>query len=110
MYFINKLENLSKPDLQNKKCKHRRAIFAKKDCDNIATQQIDSGENLLTEKNRDSDIVLLMIFDMQKIYTQYFDQANKVDNQCNKIWMHILGLEQDLYISNKEKEQMVIFL
>lgn len=48
--------------------------------------------------------VLLMILDIQKIYTEYVDQASKVDNQYNKIQIHTLGLKQDLYISNNKRK------
>ncbi len=43
--------------------------------------------------NRDPDKVLSMILDMQMIYTEYLDQANKANIQCDKIWIRALGLE-----------------
>ncbi len=52
-----------------------------------------------------------MILDMQSIYTKYsLDQANKVDKEGNKIHIRVLGLEQELYISNEEREQAVSLL
>ncbi len=54
--------------------------------------------------NKDPDAVLTMILDMQKTYTEYLDQANKADNKRDKIRTRALGLEQELYISNKERE------
>ncbi len=60
--------------------------------------------------NRDPNGVLSMIIDMQKIYTEYLDQANKADNQRDEIRMCALGLEQDLHVSNEESEQAVTLL
>lgn len=48
-----------------------------------------------------------MILDMWSIYTKYLDQANKANKKCNEICTCILGLDQELYISNKEREQVV---
>ncbi len=65
---------------------------------------------LLTEINKDPDGVLTMILDMRKTYMEYLDQANKADNQGDKIRTRDLGLEQELYISNEEREQAVSLL
>ena len=35
--------------------------------------------------NRNLEEILAMILYMQKIYTEYFDQANKADKQHDKI-------------------------
>ncbi len=51
-----------------------------------------------------------MILDMQSIYTKYLDQANKADKENNEIYTCALGLEQELYISNEEREQAVSLL
>ena len=48
-----------------------------------------------------------MILDMQSIYSEYLDQVNKADKERDKIYTCALGLEQELYISNKEREQAV---
>ncbi len=45
-----------------------------------------------------------MILDMQSIYTKYLDQANKADKKRDEIHTRALGLEQELHISNEEKE------
>ena len=47
---------------------------------------------------------------MQKIYTKYLNQANKADNQYDKIWVRALGLEQNLHVSNEERKQAVTHL
>ncbi len=60
--------------------------------------------------NKDPNGVLTMILDMRKTYTEYLDQANKADNQRDKIRTHALRLEQELYISNKKREQAVSLL
>ena len=65
----------------------------------------------MTEIDRDpANRVLSMILDIRKTYTEYLDQANEADNQRNQIRTHALGLEQDLHISNKEREQAVTLL
>ena len=64
----------------------------------------------MTEIDRDPDGVLSMILDMWKIYTEYLDLANKADNQRDQIWTRALEREQDLHISNKEREQAVTLL
>ena len=64
----------------------------------------------MIEIDRDLDGVLSMILDMRKTYTEYFDQANKADDQRNQFRTCALGLEQDLHISNEEKEQVVTLL
>ena len=60
--------------------------------------------------NRNPEGVLAIIFDIQKIYMEYLDQANEADKQYVKIRIQKLDLEQDLYISNKENEQAVMLL
>ncbi len=111
VHFNDEPENLPVPDWRNKKRKHRRITLAEKNvCDNTAAWRIDSREKLLTEMNKDPDGVLMMILDIRKTYTEYLDQANEVDNQRDKIRTRALGLEQELHISNKEREQVVSLL
>ena len=47
----------------------------------------------MTEIDSHPDRVLSMILDMQKTYTEYFDQTNKADNQCDQIQTCELKLE-----------------
>ena len=51
-----------------------------------------------------------MILDMQSIYSEYLNKANKVDKKHDEICIYALKLEQKLYISNKKREQTVFFL
>lgn len=51
-----------------------------------------------------------MILNMQKIYTQYLNKANKADKERNEIYTYVLGLKQELHISNEEIKQAVFFL
>ena len=57
--------------------------------------------------NENPNEVLSMILDIWKIYIKYVNQANKAYNQYDQIWVDILELKQDLYLSNEEKEQIV---
>ncbi len=99
------------PDWQNEECKHRRNTLAEEDvCDNTAAWRIDSREKLLMEMNKDPVGVLTMILDMRKTYMEYFDQANEANNQRDEIRTRALRLEQELHISNKEREQAVSLL
>lgn len=51
-----------------------------------------------------------MILDMQRIYTEYLDQANKTGKNRDKIHICALKLEQKLYINNKKRELAVFLL
>ncbi len=51
-----------------------------------------------------------MILDMQSIYTKYLDQANEADQERDEIHTRVLRLEQELHISNEEREQTVSLL
>ncbi len=51
-----------------------------------------------------------MILDMRNIYTKYLNQANHVDKQCKEIQTIALGLEQELQISNNERQEAIILL
>lgn len=85
-------------------------MFTEKDCNNIATWQIDSRKKFLSEIHKDSDKVLTMILDMHTIYTKYINPANNADKQCNQIQTISLGLEQKLNISNNERNELIILL
>lgn len=61
----------------------------------------------MIEIDSNSDGILSMILDMRKTYTEYLEQDNETDNQYDKIQIQVLELEQDLYISNKERKQAV---
>ena len=101
---------MPEPDWQNKERKHRRATLAEKDCDNTITWQIDSREKLLTEMDKNPNRVLTMILDMRNIYTKYLNQANHANKQCKEIRTIALGLEQELQISNNEKQEAITLL
>ena len=51
-----------------------------------------------------------MILDMRSIYTKYLNKANKIDKKRNKIHTCVLKLEQEVYISDKERKQVVFLL
>ena len=110
VHFEDELEKSPDPDWRHEETKRRRSALIEEDHDNSAAWQIDSREKLMTEMDRDPDGVLSIILDMRITYTGYLDQANKADDQCDQIRMRALGLEQDLYISNEEREQAVTFL
>ena len=60
--------------------------------------------------DKDLDGVLTMILDMRNIYTKYLNQANHADKQCNEIQTIALGLEQELKISNNERQKTITLL
>ena len=47
---------------------------------------------------------------MRSIYTKYLNKANKADKERDEIRTRALGLEQELHISNEEREQAVSLL
>ena len=51
-----------------------------------------------------------MILDIQSIYTKYLNKANKANKKRDEICTCVLTLEEELYISNEEKEQAVSLL
>ncbi len=110
VHFDDEPENLPVPDWQNEEHKHRRATLVEEDSDNTAAWRIDSREKLLTEMDKDPDEVLMMILDMRNIYTKYLNQANHANKQCKKIQTIALRLEQELQISNNEKQKAIILL
>ena len=103
IYFNDELKNLSLPNWENKKRKHRCTILAKKDCNNTAAWQINSQEKLLIKKDKNFDEVLTMILNMRNIYTKYLNQINQADKQCKKFETITLGLEQEFQINNNER-------
>ncbi len=110
VHFDDEPENLPVPDWQNEERKHRRATFAEEDRNNTTAWQINSREKLLTEMDKDPNRVLMMILDMCNIYTEYLNQANHADEQCKKIQTIALRLEQELQISNNERQETIILL
>ena len=110
VHLDNETEILPESDWQNEERKHRRATLAEEDCDNTAAWQIDSREKLLTEMDKDPDGVLTMILDMRNIYTKYLNQANHANKQCKEIRTIALGLEQELQISNNERQEAITLL
>ena len=60
--------------------------------------------------DRNPDGVLKIILDMCIIYTEYLNQANNADKQCNQIWTVALVLEQKLQISNNKRTEAIILL
>ncbi len=51
-----------------------------------------------------------MILDIRNIYTKYLNQTNHVDEQCKEIRTIALRLEQELQISNNERQKAIILL
>ena len=51
-----------------------------------------------------------MILDMRSIYNKYLNKANKRDKKCDEIYTYALKLEQELYIKNKKRKQVVFLL
>ncbi len=102
VHFDDKSEKSPDSNWWYEKTKCRRSTLIQENHDNSAAGQIDSQEKLMSEMNRDPDGVLSMILDMQKIYIEYLDQANKANNLHDKIRMRALRLEQDLHVSNEE--------
>lgn len=58
---------------QHKKMKQKHSMFAQENYDNFTTQQINNQQKLITEMDKDPNKVLLIILDMWKSYTEYFD-------------------------------------
>lgn len=42
-------------------------------------------------------------------YTKYFKQANETNKKRDQIYIYILGLKKDFYISNDKKKQTITF-
>ena len=60
--------------------------------------------------DKDPDGVLTMILDIRNIYTKYLNQANHANKQCKEIRTIALGLEQELQISNNERQEAITLL
>ncbi len=60
--------------------------------------------------DRDPDEISSMILNIRKTYTEYLNQVNEAGKQHDAIRICILGLEQDLHISNVEREEAVTLL
>ena len=60
--------------------------------------------------DKDPDGVLTMIVDMRTIYTEYLNQAKNADEQCNQTRTIALGLEQEVQISNNERNEAITLL
>ena len=88
VYFEDETEISPEPDWRNKERKHRRTTLAEEDHNNIAAWRIDSREKLLTETDKNSDGILMMILDMRNIYTKYLNQANHANKQCKENLNH----------------------
>lgn len=110
VHFEDISEKSPEPDWRHEDTKRRRSTLAQEDHNNPAAWRIDSREKLLAEIDKDPDGVLSMILDMRSIYTEYLNQANEADKQRDQICTLALGLEQDLHISNDEREQAVTLL
>ncbi len=104
VHFDDLSEKSPEQDWRYKGTKRRQSTLAQEEYTNAAAWQIDNLERLLAEIEKDPEGVLSIILDMRRIYTKYLDQANKVDKERDEIHTRTLGLEQELYISNKEKE------
>ncbi len=85
-------------------------MLAEKDRDNTVAWQINSREKLLTEMDKDPDGNLTMILDIRNIYIKYLNQTNHTDKQCKEIRTITLRLEQELQISNNERQEAIILL
>ncbi len=110
VYFDDLSEKSPDQDWRHEDTKRRQSMLAQEKLTNAAAWQIDNLERLLAKIEKDLDGVLSMILDMWSIYTKYLDQANKADKERNEIHTRVLGLEQELHISNEEREQVVSLL
>ena len=111
IYFNDVSEKSLKQNWQYEGTKYRRNTFAQEqEHNNAAAWQINSLERLLAEIGKDPKGVLSIILDMQSIYTKYLNKINKVNKKRDEIYTCILRLEQELKISNEEREQAVSLL
>ena len=111
VHFDDVSEKSPEQDWQHEGTKCRRNTLAQEqEHNNAAAWQIDSLERLLAEIEKDPKGVLSMILDMRSIYTEYLNEANKADKKRDEIRTRALGLEQELHISNEEREQAVSLL
>ena len=110
VHFDDLSEKSPEQDWQHEGTKRRQNTLAQEEHTNAAAWRIDNLERLLAEIEKDPKGVLSMILDMQSIYTKYLDQANEADKERDEIHTRALGLEQELHISNEEREQAVSLL
>ena len=111
VHFDDVSEKLPEQDWRHEGTKSRGSTLAQEqEHNNAAAWQIDSLERLLAKIEKDPEGVLSMILDMRSIYTEYLNKANKADKERDEIHTRALGLEQELHISNKEREQAVSLL
>ena len=111
VHFDDISEKSPEQNWQHKDTKCKHSIFAQKHKpNNFAAWQIDSLKKLLAEIEKDFKGILSMILDMQSIYIKYLNKANKADKKRDEIHTCALGLEHELYISNKKREQTVSLL
>ncbi len=110
IHFDNLSKKSTEQNWRYKGNKRRQSTLAQEEYTNATAWQIDNLEKLLAEIEKDSKRVLSMILDMQSIYTKYFDQVNEADKERNEIHTCALRLEQELHMSNKERELAVSLL
>ena len=111
VHFDDVSEKSPEQDWRHEGTKCRRSTLAQEqEHNNAAAWQIDSLERLLAEIEKDLEGVLSMILDMRSIYTEYLNEANEADKKRDEIRTRALGLEQELHISNEEREQAVSLL
>ena len=110
VHFDDVSEKSPEQDWRHEGTNRRRSTLAQEEHTNTAAWRIDSLERLLAEIEKDPEGVLSMILDMRSIYTEYLDQANEADKERDEIRTRALGLEQELHISNEEREQTVSLL
>ena len=111
VHFDNVSEKSPEQDWRHESTKCRRSTLAQEqEYNNAAAWQIDSLERLLAKIEKDPEGVLSMILDMRSIYTEYLHEANEADKERDEIRTRALGLEQELHISNEEREQAVSLL
>lgn len=107
-------DNVSKKSLEqnwwHKDIKFRQSMLAQKEYTNATTQQIDNLEKLLAKIKKDPGGVLSMVLYIRSIYTKYLNKVNKANKKRNEIRICALRLEQELHISNEERDQEVFFL
>lgn len=59
---------------------------------------------MLAKIKKDLKRILSIILDIQSIYTNYLNQANKTNNIYNEIYIYLFKLEYKLHISNIKRE------
>lgn len=80
------------------------------DCINLVVWQMDSRKKEITKIDKDLDKVLLIMVNTRKTYTKKQNKFNKVDIQHDKIQRYDRKKEQDLDISNKERDHTFAML